>query len=54
MSRKKLVVFPFNGNGREALDCINFDEYELIGFADDDPHKTDEQYPIFSRKIFAD
>ena len=41
MSRKKLVIFPYNGNGIEALDCINDDEFELIGFIDDDKNKKE-------------
>lgn len=32
--KKKLLIFPFNGNGIEALDCLT-DEYEFIGFVDD-------------------
>lgn len=32
--KKKLLIFPFNGNGIEALDCLT-DEFELIGFIDD-------------------
>lgn len=51
MSKKKLVIFPFNGNGIEALDCINEDEYELLGFVDDDPEKRSEEFQIFSRNI---
>lgn len=31
---KKLILFPFNGNAIEALDCIS-NEYECIGFVDD-------------------
>ena len=54
MPKKKLVIFPFNGNGIEALDCISFDEYELIGFVDDDPKKTSKQFEIFSREIVQD
>ncbi|MCF4102171.1 acetyltransferase [Gillisia sp. M10.2A] len=51
MAKKKLVIFPYNGNGIEALDCIDFDVYELIGFIDDDPHKTSGHYTIYSRDI---
>jgi sugar O-acyltransferase (sialic acid O-acetyltransferase NeuD family) len=54
MPKKKLAVFPFNGNGIEALDCISFDDYELIGFVDDDPKKMSEQFEIFSREILQD
>jgi sugar O-acyltransferase (sialic acid O-acetyltransferase NeuD family) len=51
MPKKKLVIFPFNGNGREALDCISLDEFELVGFIDDDPQKKSTQYDIYSREI---
>ena len=30
----KLLIFPFNGNAIEAMDCIE-GQYELIGFIDD-------------------
>lgn len=51
MRKKKLIIFPFNGNGIEALDCINLNEYELVGFIDDDSSKKSEQYNIYSREI---
>ncbi|GAA4439454.1 acetyltransferase [Pontibacter saemangeumensis] len=51
MPKKKLVIFPFNGNGIEALDCISFDEYELVGFVDDDPSKKSNLYDIYTREI---
>lgn len=35
---KKLVIFPYNGNGLEAIDCIN-NEFEFLGFIDDTPEK---------------
>lgn len=35
---KKLVIFPYNGNGLEALNCIN-SEFEFLGFVDDTPEK---------------
>jgi sugar O-acyltransferase (sialic acid O-acetyltransferase NeuD family) len=54
MPKKKLVIFPFNGNGIEALDCISLDDYELLGFVDDDPKKMSEQFEIFSREILQD
>ena len=34
--KKKLLIFPFNGNGLEALDCID-KNYEFIGFVDAPP-----------------
>src|SRR4051812_25763213 len=52
MQRKKLLIFPFNGNGIEALDCVDFEQYEFLGFIDDDLQKKSEDYEIFSRDIF--
>lgn len=51
MAIKNLVIFPFNGNGREAIDAIDPSEYRLIGFIDDDGQKQSEDYEIFSREI---
>lgn len=34
----KLFIFPFNGNGLEALDCIR-GQFEFLGFIDDTPEK---------------
>lgn len=51
MQKKKLMIFPFNGNGIEAFDCIDFDEYDFIGFIDDDTAKESTQYDIFPRII---
>ncbi|MDB5111021.1 MAG: acetyltransferase [Mucilaginibacter sp.] len=51
MKKKKLIIFPFNGNGIEALDCINIDEYDFIGFIDDNPQKKSYQYDIFPREV---
>src|SRR6185295_17195667 len=36
--RQRLLIFPYNGNGREALDCLD-QGYELIAFIDDTPEK---------------
>jgi len=33
-----LLIFPCNGNGIEALDCLGAD-YQVIGFVDDTPEK---------------
>lgn len=54
MSKKKLIIFPFNGNAIEALDCINYDEYELVGFVDDDQNKRSREYEVFSRNILSE
>ena len=51
MAKKKLVIFPFNGNGIEALDCIDYEQYDLIGFVDDDAITQSNDYEIFSRAV---
>ncbi|MEX6689934.1 NeuD/PglB/VioB family sugar acetyltransferase [Danxiaibacter flavus] len=51
MAIKNLLIFPFNGNGREAIDAIDPSEYKLIGFIDDDGEKQSDNYEIFSREI---
>jgi sugar O-acyltransferase (sialic acid O-acetyltransferase NeuD family) len=51
---KKLLIFPFNGNGLEALDCLS-EAYEFIGFVDDTPHKQGKHqsgFHVFSRDAF--
>lgn len=35
---KKLIIFPYNGNGIEAMDCLG-NNYDLIGFVDDSKDK---------------
>ncbi|MBN2301298.1 MAG: NeuD/PglB/VioB family sugar acetyltransferase [Lentisphaerae bacterium] len=48
---KQLLIFPYNGNGIEALDCLQ-GQYELIGFVDDNPEKQGIQangVEVFSR-----
>ena len=35
MAKQKLVIFPFNGNGIEALDAIDYEQFDFIGFIDD-------------------
>jgi sugar O-acyltransferase (sialic acid O-acetyltransferase NeuD family) len=47
-----LLIFPCNGNGVEALECLG-DSYDLIGFVDDAPEKqgTDAHgYPVLCRE----
>jgi sugar O-acyltransferase (sialic acid O-acetyltransferase NeuD family) len=36
--KKELLIFPYNGNALEALDCMG-DSYRFIGFVDDTPEK---------------
>jgi sugar O-acyltransferase (sialic acid O-acetyltransferase NeuD family) len=50
-SMQKLLLFPFNGNAIEALDCID-GQYELIGFIDDVKEKQGPSrygVPVFDR-----
>jgi sugar O-acyltransferase (sialic acid O-acetyltransferase NeuD family) len=50
---KKLLIFPYNGNGLEALDCVG-SEYECIGFIDDTPEKQGKHplgLEVFSREV---
>ncbi len=54
MSKRKLVIFPFNGNGVEALDCISPELYDVIGFIDDDPEKRSSKFEIFQRTVIEE
>lgn len=50
-----LLIFPYNGNGIEALDCIG-SAYRCIGFVDDTPQKigiAPNGYRIWDRDAFA-
>jgi hypothetical protein len=50
---EKLLIFPFNGNGLEAVDCIG-NQYELIGFIDDTTEKRGKSkfgFDIFGRDV---
>lgn len=51
---KDILIFPFNGNAIEAIDCLP-PNVRLIGFVDDDTVKrvSGGQYPVFSRDAFA-
>lgn len=48
-----LLIFPFNGNGLEALDCLG-EAYRFVGFVDDDPEKRNasRDFPVFDRCAF--
>jgi sugar O-acyltransferase (sialic acid O-acetyltransferase NeuD family) len=51
MKPKPILLFPFNGNAIEAVDCLG-DNYELIGFIDDAQNKQlegDYHYQVFGR-----
>ncbi|HUZ60758.1 MAG TPA: NeuD/PglB/VioB family sugar acetyltransferase [Hanamia sp.] len=48
---EKLLIFPYNGNALEAIDCID-QQFELIGFVDDTIEKqgmTKWGVPVFNR-----
>jgi sugar O-acyltransferase (sialic acid O-acetyltransferase NeuD family) len=54
-SARPLLIFPFNGNGLEALDCLG-GAWTLAGFVDDTPEKLGHSrhgHPVFSREAFA-
>ncbi|CAG0993636.1 UDP-N-acetylbacillosamine N-acetyltransferase [Myxococcaceae bacterium] len=50
--KRRLIVFPMNGNGLEALDCLG-DDFELVGFVDDVPGKRGRHgsLEVFSRDL---
>lgn len=52
-NRAPLLIFPCNGNGLEALDCLG-DAYHFVGFVDDSPEKRSEasDFPVFDRGAF--
>lgn len=53
---KKLIIFPFNGNAIEAMDCVS-DQYELIAFADDTTEKqgiSEFGIPVKSRDVIQE
>lgn len=53
---RPLLIFPCNGNGIEALDCLG-PGHRLIGFVDDSPHKRGTQvhgHPVFDRSALSD
>lgn len=50
---EQLFIFPFNGNGLEALDCIK-NQFELMGFIDDTIEKQGKHafgFEVFDRSI---
>jgi sugar O-acyltransferase (sialic acid O-acetyltransferase NeuD family) len=51
---KNLLIFPYNGNGLEALDCLN-NEYNFIGFIDDTIEKqglNKNGFYVYDRSAF--
>jgi hypothetical protein len=52
---RPLLIFPFNGNGLEALDCLG-GEFRLLGFVDDTPEKQGQNpcgYAVLSRSALG-
>lgn len=52
---KLLLIFPFNGNGLEAIDCLG-SEFGLLGFVDDTAEKqgtSPHGHPVFSRSALS-
>ena len=52
---KKLLIFPCNGNGLEALSCIDSSIFEFIGFVDDTNEKqglNELGFKVFTRDAF--
>src|SRR5262249_61264378 len=50
-----VLIFPCNGNGLEALDCLG-NAYRCVGFVDDTPEKQGRDahgYPVFDRGVLA-
>jgi sugar O-acyltransferase (sialic acid O-acetyltransferase NeuD family) len=50
-----LLIFPCNGNGIEAIDCLG-EAHQLIGFVDDSPEKRGTQahgYPVLDREALG-
>jgi sugar O-acyltransferase (sialic acid O-acetyltransferase NeuD family) len=53
--KQGLLIFPYNGNALEALDCIG-DRYRFIGFVDDTPEKrgvTSDGNLVFGREALT-
>lgn len=53
---EELLLFPCNGNAREAMDCLG-SAFRPIGFIDDSPAKigtTVMGLPVWSRRALAD
>ncbi len=50
-----LLIFPFNGNGLEAIDCLG-SAFHLLGFIDDTPDKQGDSgvgVAVFSRSALS-
>jgi len=55
-SLPQLLLFPFNGNAIEALDCAA-GAFAVVGFIDDSPDKIGREYhgvPVLTREALAE
>jgi sugar O-acyltransferase (sialic acid O-acetyltransferase NeuD family) len=54
---RPLLIFPYNGNGIEAVDCLDR-TYRLVDFVDDTPEKQGTgvggHYPVLSMAAFVE
>jgi sugar O-acyltransferase (sialic acid O-acetyltransferase NeuD family) len=51
-----LLIFPYNGNGLEALSCLG-ENFNFLGFLDDTPDKQGKQplgFTVYSRSAIND
>ena len=56
LEKKKLFIYPCNGNGIDALHCID-DTYEMLGFIDDSAEIVGKEvcgFTVYSRNILDD
>lgn len=52
-----ILIFPFNGNGLEALACLDKQRFRFICFVDDTTEKQGENelgFTVYSRKALTD
>lgn len=52
--KQPLFIFPFNGNGLEALACVDENQFNFIGFIDDTLEKQGKNklgFTVYSRDI---
>lgn len=55
VEKKDLLIFPYNGNGLEAVTCIG-EQFRFIGFIDDTPEKigiSQYGFEVFDRKVLT-
>ncbi len=56
MARQPLLIFPCNGNGLGALDCLG-ESWRCVGFVDDTPEKQGREVhgvPVYGRAAFRE